>query len=668
MLLLPKVYPLKHNKNHKSEKLLQSHILKSPINDKETQKIALEPPLPFLSVKKLALFSIPKTHIKKNLSNEILPPISPIKKDEKLEKIPEKFERKKPKILSILFHPHEQKIKLEEENEEDSVLHVKSLSIEEFRAGIIGRNVLYDSPFGGKIMTLYADDTASGRPHEIVEKYIRSILPLYANTHSDNSYFPVSMHLIYKDAMKYMKEIFHAPENYEVLGIGTGSTGAIYRFQEILLQKYGSLMYKDHNNPPVVIITEYEHHSNILSWQKFGFKIHTIANSWCHQWDKALIDLHDRLIELIKNSCPLIVISTSACSNVTSQLTPLEKLSEVINDIRNTTLIPIVWGADLAALTPHRRVNMTALRLDAIYISPHKLTGGPGTCGVLIFNKEHYDVNNYPTHPAGGTVSVVYNYIMEDVMYVKDVLERESAGTPGILQMIRTKEAFALQDKIGLEYIEHRENELKLMIFKAIQLMIDQWKEMGSLHRVEILGTQNTMERSSVFSVVMFDDNGKRYHYHLMQRMLNDIFGIQLRSGCNCAGPFGINLLTEIFQWEEQKENIMKEVKNGNFTNKPGWVRFNVHYSFTDFDIKYIVFALQFVTENGSRILNEFYVEIDGDFKIRKKNRLQHKTTLTMMTASTVNKLEIKEVSEEERIEYLEKTMNSAKYFVKTHN
>ena len=548
----------------------------------------------------------------------------------------------------------------DEEEKNDPIFNLKSLSIDQFREGIIGRNVLYESPFGGKIMTLYADDTASGRPHDVVENYIRSILPLYANTHSDNSYFPVSMHLIYKDAIKYFKEIFNAPKNYEVMGIGTGSTGAIFRFQEILMQKYGPLI-KESKNPPICIVTEYEHHSNILSWYKYGFKVIPIKDTWLNKWKKGIKDLKLKLEDSLES--PLIVVSTSAASNVTSQLTPLDKIAEVISEFKknNNNKPPIVWSADLAALAPHRRVNMQELKLDAIFISPHKLTGGPGSSGILIFNKEHYDKNATPTHPAGGTVQFVYNYSPEDVIYATDVLERESAGTPGILQLIRAKEAFALQDKIGLKYIEDREHELKLKVFEKTKQMNEKWQKKGSGCRIDILGTDKADERSSVFAVVMFDDSGNRYHFHLMQRILNDIFGIQLRSGCNCAGPFGVKLLEDIFDLKDKQEKLLKEVKAGDFSKKPGWVRFNVHYSFTNYDMKYLLFALRFITENGSHIANNFYEESDGEYHISQIQKNTLNVTLNQLDAASVKRIKPKEIHESKREKYLKKTMEGVK-------
>jgi len=556
-------------------------------------------------------------------------------------------------------------IDAEEENLKNEKIFTKlKLSIDQFREGIIGRNVLYESPFGGKIITLYADDTASGRPHDIVENYIRSILPIYANTHSDNSYFPVSMHVIYKDAIRYLKSIFYAPKNYVLLGIGTGCTGAIFRFQEILMQKYGST-FKNPDNPPLCFITQYEHHSNILSWQKYGFNVIPIEHTHRHHWEKGIKDLSEKLEKNTKS--PLIVISTSAASNVTSQKTPLKMISDTFRRFKKKyPETPIVWAVDLAAYVPHARLDMNALKIDAVFISPHKLTGGPGSCGILIFNTEHYAQSLPPSHPAGGTVNLVVGYQSNEVIYAKDILERESDGTPGILQLIRAKEAFALQDKIGLDYIEKRENELKEWMFNDVNKMNENWEKKESGCKILILGTQNIEERSSVFSIVLYDKTGKIYHYHLIQRTLNDIFGVQVRSGCNCAGPFGMKLLEKPFKIKENYSILMEEIKKGHSVHKPGWVRFNVHYSFTDEDMKYLIYALKFVTENGSEISKNYYEEKEGEYRISQQNHLNE--SLSSITVGTVKRMEIKEIKESKRNEYLKKTKTAVKNFCTVNN
>lgn len=429
------------------------------------------------------------------------------------------------------------------------------------------------------------------------------------------------------------------------------------------MQKYGQ-KFTDKENPPVCFVTEYEHHSNILSWQKFGFKVIPIRHTYRNAWEKGLRFLNEELEKNLQS--PLIVVSLSAASNVTGQKTPLKLVSDfMIKQKLKYSNIPIIWSLDLAAFVPHDRLDIKELKVDAIFISPHKLTGGPGSCGILIFNSEYYNLKAPPTNPAGGTVSLVIGYTPEDVVYSDNILERESPGTPGILQLIRAKEAFALQDKVGMEFIQSREDKLKEWIFDAIDEMNEKWgkikKKSGC--RIEILGTKKIQERSSVFSVVFFDPNGHIYHYHLIQRFLNDIFGIQIRSGCNCAGPFGMKLLEKSFKLKENMDKWIQEMNNGNAKNKPGWVRFNVHYSFTDEDVEYLLFALKFVTEHGTNIAKEYYEETNGDYHINQRQRNVLNPDLNQMNEATVRRIKIKEIKECKRNEYLRRIMGCVQNF-----
>lgn len=306
------------------------------------------------------------------------------------------------------------------------------VSLQDIRQGIIGRNTVYQSIFGS-LVTLYADDTASGRPHKRVEDYINSILPIYANTHSDNSYFPTMMSAVFNKSREYLLKIFNAPSKYCILGTGTGCTGAIYHFQEILLKKFPKIMaVKDNQVKPLCIVTQYEHHSNILSWEKWGFDVEPIAHTAEDDWEKGLKDLEEKIKKNLER--PLIVISVSGASNVTSQETPLASVSQLIKQEKtanNGLKDKLIWCADLAALASHKRIDIRSLEVDAVFISPHKLTGGPGSSGLLIFNTNFYNLETEPTRPAGGTVDGVFGYKPHEIIFTQSLFERETAGTPG---------------------------------------------------------------------------------------------------------------------------------------------------------------------------------------------------------------------------------------------
>lgn len=506
------------------------------------------------------------------------------------------------------------------------------IGLQVFREGIIGRNTIYRTPFGESI-GFYADDTASGRPHRIVEDYIQSILPLYANTHSDNSYFAVTFNALYHQSQKFLLNFFNAPaEVYSIIPAGNGVTGAVYRFQEILHVKYPDVLtnniiqLKKRNDQisnrenldelPIAILTEYEHHSNILSWEKWGFQVVPINATAKADWTQGLIDLKEKLKKLTNR--PLIVVSTSAASNITSQFSPLDEISLIIQEFKENNanfLGKLIWSVDIAAYASHKKIDIGKLKMDAVFVSPHKLTGGPSSSGLLIFNNKFYACDEDPTQPGGGTVDGVYGYTRKEIIYSSNIATRETPGTPGIIQFIRAAATFQLLDNVGFSLIDEREHILAKKVFNRIREMNAIWQSQGKKIMIDILGPQDFNLRLSVFSVIFYDQNGNKLPYQFAHRLMSDLFGIQLRSGCNCAGPFGVELL----KLEEQEINfIADKIREGDLTVKPGWVRFNVHFSFTDEDIDYLIYCLRFVAEQGNLIMNKIYSRnVDGSYSIK---------------------------------------------------
>lgn len=544
-----------------------------------------------------------------------------------------------------------------------------SITLQEFRKGIIGRNTLYNSPFG-ELVALYADDTASGRPHKVVEKYISSILPLYANTHSENSHYAVTLNALFHSAQKYLHEFYNAPSNYVVIGTGNGSSGAIHHWQETLNKKYPGVFTdniaeekrreEEGSTPPIVLVTEYEHHSNIISWTNWGCEVQPILHTAGGNWNKGIIDLENKLNQY--KSRPLIIVSTTAASNITSQKTPIVEISDLLKSFKtkNPELSgKVLWSVDLAAYASHNKLDISLLQMDAVFVSIHKLTGGPGSCGILIFNLDHYAHDLPPTRPAGGTVDLVYGYKPSNIVYTKDIASRETPGTPGILQFIRSALTYQLQDSLGYNLIKQREHELTAKFFEYIKNMNLQWEKNGMQTRIRILGPSHYHERLSVLAVIIIDKSGDEIPFKLSHRILSDLFGIQTRSGCNCAGPFGVELLNIDKDYIEDKA---AEISKGNFElkNVYGWLRFNIHFSFTDEDLNYLLNSLGFIAENAFIIRDKLYVMKNLNWVLKRNSGLEDEDfnfSLGMISKNTIldvrKPFNVKEVAESERNSYL---------------
>jgi selenocysteine lyase/cysteine desulfurase len=234
-----------------------------------------------------------------------------------------------------------------------------------------------------------------------------------------------------------------------------------------------------------------------------------------------------------------------------------------------------------------------AEHLDAIFFSPHKFLGGPGSSGVLIFDKKLYK-NRIPDHPGGGTVT--WTNPWGGRHYFNDIEVREDGGTPGFLQAMRAALAVRLKEKMSVEKIRAREEELTETCFEAFE----------KIPQVHLLA-ENVKKRLGIFS--FYVDN---VHHNLMVKLLNDRFGIQVRGGCSCAGTYG-HLLLHVSQ--KQSKRITDLIDKGDYSQKPGWVRLSLHPTMTNDELNYILGAIKEVVQkvdlwsqnyNYSSSTNEF--------------------------------------------------------------
>jgi selenocysteine lyase/cysteine desulfurase len=231
--------------------------------------------------------------------------------------------------------------------------------------------------------------------------------------------------------------------------------------------------------------------------------------------------------------------------------------------------------------------------LDAIFFSPHKFLGGPGSAGVLIFNKKLYK-NTIPDNPGGGTVSYTNPWGQHD--YFDDVETREDGGTPAFLQTIRVALSIQLKEQMGTGNIKDRENEVNKVIFETLE----------NLEGVKILAPKQKV-RLSIFSFYF-----EKYHFNLVVKLLNDRFGIQTRGGCSCAGTYGHFLLNVN---QETSNRIKDEILHGCNTDKPGWIRLSVHPTITNKEVAFVCASLKELSRNIESWSKDYeYHSIKNDY------------------------------------------------------
>lgn len=402
--------------------------------------------------------------------------------------------------------------------------------------------------------TLYFDWTASGLAHKLIEKRVQKLLPYYANTHSDVSSHARLMSKIYQKSKQTLCESLELDDSFALLSCGFGASGAIKKFQEILgvylPSKTRQILGDKLKNIslPSVFVGPYEHHSNEISWREGLCEVSRIPLDSSGLFDLKVLE---KSLQLAKKP---FVGSFSVASNVTGTLSPYHEIAEIAGKYG------LIKAFDMASSSAY--MNISSKIFDACFLSPHKLLGGIGSNGILCIKKNLISTDIPPSFSGGGVIKYANRTTQE---YFNDPEIREEAGTHGLLQMYRTALAYALRNEFGLETIRRRENILYQILLY----------ELSAIPTLEIYGNL----KASRISVVSFNVMG--ISPYDLAYILSEIYGIQTRAGCSCAGPYGHDLLG------------MEDISFEELGHKPGWLRVSLHYTHSLEDIEYFIECLK---------------------------------------------------------------------------
>ena len=472
-----------------------------------------------------------------------------------------------------------------------------------FRANIVGEGQTFLTPYGEQRI-VYADWTASGRLYRpIEESLVERFGPFVGNTHSESSVTGSAMTHAYHEAHRIIREHVNAGPDDLILACGAGMTAAVNKLQRILglkapqgLRRYVSWPERER---PVVFVTHMEHHSNHTSWYETFADVVVVPPD-----DQGVVNL-DALEEQLDQyrDRALKIGAFTACSNVTGIITPYHAMAKVMHRAGGVAFI------DFAASAPYLPIDMRpadpAERLDAVLFSPHKFLGGPGSPGVVIFNRALYH-NTVPDDAGGGTVS--WTNPWGQYAFLDDIESREDGGTPAFLQTIKAALAVQLKEQMGADAMRQREEQIVAHAMNALQ-------RIPGVHLLAPSGRHR-------LAMLSFWVEG--VHYNLMVRLLNDRFGVQSRGGCSCAGTYGHYLLHVD---PSRSKAITDRIDRGDLSEKPGWVRLSFHPAMTMGDIDHCLTAVAEVVEHAETWSRDYvyspatneYAHRDGDAALKAR-------------------------------------------------
>ncbi len=467
---------------------------------------------------------------------------------------------------------------------------------DKFRKNTIGQNQEFHSPFGKKRI-VYADWIASGRLYQPIEDKIASDFgPFVGNTHTETSVTGTSMTVAYHYAHEIIKKHVNAGPNDVLLNTGFGMTAAVTKLQRLLglkiPERCAGFTCIPKELKPVVFITHKEHHSNQTSWLETSSDVVVVEPD-----SQGLVDFNNLEQSLKKYpDRPFKIGAFTACSNVTGIQTPCHQMARLMHAYNGYCFV------DFAASAPYVNMDMhpadPAERLDAIFFSPHKFLGGPGSSGVLIFDAQLYR-NRVPDQPGGGTVA--WTDPWGHHRFFQDIEIREDGGTPGFLQSIRAALAIKLKEQMTTEKMLAREEEL-------LEIAFPELRKIPGIH----LLADHIEHRLGVISFYF-----NKIHYNFIVKSLNDRYGIQVRGGCSCAGTYGHYLLHVS---QELSRRITSKIDHGDLSEKPGWVRLSLHPTMTNAELHYIIEAIREIAENAETWIKDYtYSASTNEFRHKKQ-------------------------------------------------
>lgn len=484
---------------------------------------------------------------------------------------------------------------------------------EPFRNNTVGVDTTFMSPYGEKRI-VYADWIASGRLYRPIEHRLSDIMgPWVGNTHTETSITGTSMTLAYHEARAIIKRHVNAGPGDVIIASGSGMTSVINKMLRILglrvPEKVQDCLDVPVERRPVVFLTHMEHHSNQTTWLESLVDVVVLDPDH----DGRCATEHLRR-EIVKYPDRPLIGSFTSCSNVTGVRTPYHELARIMHEHGGLAFVDFAANAPYEPMDMHPEDPMESL--DAIFFSPHKFLGGPGSPGIVVFDAR-LDSNRVPDHPGGGTVN--WTNPWGEHSFIFDIEDREDGGTPPFLQTMKAALAIRLKEAMDPEKMMAREHEL-------LEIAFPRMRAIPGLH----LLADGLEDRLGVLSFYV-----ENVHYNLIVKLLNDRFGVQVRGGCSCAGTYGHFLLHVD---KNMSHSITDRIDQGDLSLKPGWVRLSLHPTMTNAELEHILVAIEEVVRNADEWSEDYrYDSTTNEFSHVSATDGTHDRVLSWFDLSSVD-------------------------------
>lgn len=432
---------------------------------------------------------------------------------------------------------------------------------------------LRDNMYSNSISSKYimCDQTASSFPLRYIEEGLQKyVYPYYTNTHSNNYLGRMISKYIEASKEFIMAAVHGNRDKHCIIFTGSGCSGAINHLVHLIKPKLQNA---------VVFVSIYEHYSNYLPWIEMA-KNTGVSLKIIDIDSKGLLNLRQlsrelSMVEKSKN----IIISVSACSNVTGVIQDVKSISQIARKYKANLFF------DYAASAPYVDVRMDLC--DALFISPHKFPGGQSSPGLLVCNKQLV-CNKTSYTPSGGTVRFACS---KTVVYSQKIEVKENGGSPNILGIIRAAMAFKVKQKFLNEIVR---DELRLT--RKFQHRLQNLQ--SECKNLVILNPLNNLKRLPIFAIQVKKNDKEFYHYNYIVALLSDLFKITTRGGVSCSGVFAEKLL-------KLSDSQTDKIKNSILSNRGvpshyGWIRITLNSIHTEANITRIIEALHHICKHAA--------------------------------------------------------------------